>query len=215
MSLIQQSHDSLPYIEADINPQTRSEIEGLIARELSEDHAGALHPLMPNFLSPKFSPLIAAEIERVAAKQPIRAIDTSRYEALEAPASTDPTSNETNPQLLDSWRTVLQKAYTSSTHLSTRLHNLALLEQFGKNAWLIGNSQLEEILKKVDTELVEIRAMAEKVNLERQTVQEGVRGEMAGLDDGWRKGIGRLVEVQIAAEQVRREILEKRRAGVA
>ena len=51
------------------------------------------------------------------------------------------------------------------------------------------------------------------MNSARQRLQESVKGEIEGMDEGWRKGVGRLVEVQVGVEQVRREILEKRREG--
>lgn len=143
------------------------------------------------------------------------AIDTSRYEALEPPTTTDPTSDEARPELLEAWKATLQKAYASSAHLHTRLQNLALLEQFGKNAWLVGNSQLEEILKALEKELVETREQAELVTQARQYSQEGVQGEIESLNEGWRKGIGRLLEVQVASEQVRSQILHKRMEGAA
>jgi len=228
MPLILESHDSLPCtysppshsppltlsdIDADPTPQTRAQISALVNAELSPSYTTIPHPLLPSPPSPKFSPLIEAELARVALKDPLDAIDTSRYEALEPPASTDPTSDETRPQLLEEWRSTLRKAYTSSTYLSNRLQNLALLEQFGKNAWLVGNHQLEEILKGIEKELVEARVEVERVEAERRAVQEGVKGEMEGLDEGWRKGVGRLVEVLVAGEEVRQEILDRRREG--
>ncbi|MCJ1250278.1 hypothetical protein MMC30_007504 [Trapelia coarctata] len=213
MPLILESHDSLPYIDADPTPSTRAQISALVNAELSPAYTTEPHPLLPSPPSPKFSPLISAELARIAAKESLNAIDTTRYEALEPPASPDPTSDETRPQLLEEWRSALRKAYTSSTYLSNRLQNLALLDQFGKNAWLVGNSQLEEILKGIEKELVEARGEVEAVEADRRAAQEGVEGEMEGLDEGWRKGVGRLVEVLVAGEEVRHEILDRRREG--
>ena len=68
-------------------------------------------------------------------------------------------------------------------------------------------------MKGIEKELVETKEQVEEVNGARQRLQESVRGEIEGLDEGWRKGVGRLVEVQVGIEQVRREILEKRRGG--
>ncbi|MCJ1254102.1 hypothetical protein MMC24_001916 [Lignoscripta atroalba] len=214
MPLIHESHDSLPYIDPDLPPQTRTQISALLAAELPPEHTTTPHPLLPTLPIPKFSPFITAELDRVASKKPLTAIDTTRYEALSPPSQpTDSTSDETSPQLLSAWQEVLQKAYTSSTHLNTRLSNLALLEQFGKNAWLVGNSQLEEILRGVEKELVETRGRVEDVNKERKGMQEGVKGEMEGLDEAWRRGVGRVLEVEVAAEVIRREVLLRRRAG--
>jgi len=89
------------------------------------------------------------------------------------------------------------------------------LEQFGKNAWLIGNAQLENILKEIEKELVETKEQIEEVSRARQLTQEGIKGEMDGLSEGWKKSIGSLVEVQLAAEQARKDILACRRGGAA
>lgn len=73
----------------------------------------------------------------------------------------------------------------------------------------MGNSQLEDLLRGVEKELVEAREAVEGVNRERKGAQEGRRGEMEGLERGWRKGVGRVVEVEVEVGRV-----EERRRGV-
>ncbi|MCJ1352587.1 MAG: hypothetical protein MMC33_002571 [Icmadophila ericetorum] len=191
MPLIQDSHDSLPYIDPEPTLETREKISALLASELPPNHATTLHPSIPPLPSLKLSPLIESEMERMATKIPLKAIDTSRYEALDEPTTTDSKA----------WKATLRKAYTTSTYLTSRLQNLALLESFGKNAWLIGNSQLEDILKGLEREIAELKEQGEQVERERFSAQDGVKGEMVGLDETWKKGIGTLVEVEVAAEQ--------------
>ncbi|MCJ1399285.1 hypothetical protein MMC11_002487 [Xylographa trunciseda] len=215
MPFIQDTHDSLPYIDLHISAQARSEVDALVAEELLQDYKETTHSLLPALPSPKFSSLVASEIERVAAKQPLTAIDVSRYEAVGPPATTDLSADEIKPKLIEAWKTTLQNAYVSSTHLHLRLQNLALLEQFGKNAWLMSNAQLEDILKRIEKELVETKQQIELVSHSRHVLQDGIRGEMDSLSEGWKKGIGRLVEVQLVVEQVRRDALLKRRQGAA
>lgn len=200
-----------PDIDAEPTQRDRERVAREIQQEVSPDHAQTLHPLIPQLAEPKFSDLIEAELDRRAASLPLEnGVDLSRYESLDPP-STDPTSDETRPQVLQDWRDILQKAYASSTHLQTRLTNLALLEEFGKNAWLIGNSQLEDILRGLEKDLVTVRQESDEVNKIRKGGQENVRGEMEGLNESWQRGIGKVIEVDIAAERVRQEILERRR----
>lgn len=90
---------------------------------------------------------------------------------------------------------------------------LGLLEKFGKNAWLIGNAQLEDILKGIETELIDVRRQAEEVESLRRQQQESVAGEMGMLEETWKKGVGRVLETEVAAEGLKQQILEKRRAG--
>jgi pre-mRNA-splicing factor SPF27 len=86
-----------------------------------------------------------------------------------------------------------------------------LLEELGKNAWLIGNSQLEAILRQLERELEELKVATESVNKSRKTAQESSRGEMIGLEETWKRAIGRSLEVEVAIEETRQQILEKRR----
>lgn len=214
MPLIQEYHESLPYIDTEPSTTALTNAKALIDADLPADHATTLHPSIPASYEPHFSELIEQEHQRIAAgtKAP-PAIDLSRYEALEPPPATDPTSDETRPEVLEQWKETLRKAYTSSTYLQSRLQNLSLLETYGKNAWLISNSQLEDILKSLETELANTKAEVEQVEAVRRNQQEAVAGEVRGLEEAWRKGVGRMIETEVAAEGVRGEILARRRAG--
>jgi pre-mRNA-splicing factor SPF27 len=90
---------------------------------------------------------------------------------------------------------------------------LGLLEKFGKNAWLVGNSQLEDILKDIETELADVRKQQEEVETLRRSQQESVQGEITTLEDTWKKGVGRVLETEVAAEGLKQQILERRREG--
>ncbi|KAL4911586.1 hypothetical protein BDW74DRAFT_10436 [Aspergillus multicolor] len=207
MPLINESHDSLPYIDATPSAQARANAERLIASELPSDHQTSIHPSIPEFPEPKFSPFIQQELERKAAGLPLTGgIDLSRYEAPEPP-SRGPNGTPN----LDEWRQTLRKAYTASSHLSSRHENLTLLEEGGKNAWLIGNSQLEDILRGLEKELAETKEATENVNKQRKIAQEASQGEMTGLEESWRRGVGAILDVELAAEDLRMKILEQRR----
>lgn len=97
--------------------------------------------------------------------------------------------------------------------MANRRDNLALLEEHGKNAWLIGNYHLENQLKSLEKDLVETREAIDSVNKERKQAQEDSRGELEALDQTWKAGVGRILEVQVAGEQLRLEGLEARRMG--
>lgn len=141
------------------------------------------------------------------------AIDLKRYEDLNAPENTTPTTDEDRPELLNRWNKALRQAYTSSEYVQGRLTQLGLLERFGKNSWLVGNSQLEDILKSIEAELADVRKQQEEVETLRRLQQENVHGEIKTLEDTWKKGVGRVLETEVAAEGLKQQILEKRRAG--
>jgi pre-mRNA-splicing factor SPF27 len=99
----------------------------------------------------------------------------------------------------------------SSTYLSGRQVNLTLLDEFGKNAWLIGNSQCEEILQDLEQELTRVKQETESVNKARKAAQENSKAELLGLEDTWRRGIGKILEIQVATNGLRQNFLEARR----
>ncbi|KAF2197386.1 hypothetical protein GQ43DRAFT_381118 [Delitschia confertaspora ATCC 74209] len=219
MPLINESYDSLPYIDTPLTEPSLLSARELITSEIRNSgiNASDLHPaLIPaSTYTPKFSEALEQEHARLQANpsSKINAIDLTRYEALEAPPNTSPTSDEDMPELLNQWRDTLQKAYTSSSYLSSRLTELSLLERFGKNAWLIGNSQLEDILKSIEGELAEVRGELEGVDATRRAQQDAVRGEVETLEATWKRGVGRVLETEVAAEGLRMQILQRRRAG--
>lgn len=158
-----------------------------------------LHPSLPPLPSPQFSLLIVAELSRIASKEPLSAIDTSRYEA---PADSD--SPDVN---------TLRQAYISSSYLIHRQQTLALLDEFGKNAWLVHNSQLEDVLRRLEKEVIDTKEEVEAMNRERKREQEGKRHEIEGLERNWREGIGRVLEVGVGVGEVENATRDAMKAG--
>lgn len=164
-----------------------------------------MHPWIPEAPEPKFSQFMQQELARKAQGAPLTGgIDLSRYEAPEAPTR----ASDTETPDLDAWRQTLQRAYSSSSHLSKRHENLALLEEYGKNAWLIGNSQLEEILGSLEKELAETKEASEQVNKQRKITQEASQGELVNLEETWKNRLGAILEVEVASERLRIQRLD-------
>ncbi|EPE34476.1 hypothetical protein GLAREA_10170 [Glarea lozoyensis ATCC 20868] len=208
MSLTSAVHDSLPYIDPEPTPQQRAAAQALIDLELQPTSSESTHPRLPPLLPSNISPLMLAEHDRIASKKALNTIDTKRYEELDAPEV-----NGNDAASLAVWSGALTKAYTTQTYLSSRLANLALLENYGKNSWLISNAQLEDILRGLEKELAMTKSEIDDVVIARKNAQEAVGPEIRGLEEGWRKTVGRVLEVEVAAEAVRRDILERRRRG--
>lgn len=165
--------------------------------------------------TPHYSTAIEQEHARLQADptSKLSAIDLKRYEELEAPPNTDSTSDEDRPELLARWNDALQRAHTSSGYVQSRLTELGLLEKFGKNQWLVGNAQSEDILKALEAELAAITKEKADVHQARQTQQESVGGELRILEETWSNGVGQVLKTQVAAEGLKQQILERRRAG--
>ena len=202
MPLISSAASALPYIDATPSTEALAAADALIQAELAAEDQHRLHPSIPVPKDIQFGPLIEAEHVRIASGQEKQSgIDLSRYEALDAPAKGD----------VEAWKATLQKAYASTEFLRGREINLGLLETYGKNAWLIGNSQLEGVLKYLEKDVEAMKLQQEEVEAERKAAQANAAGEMQSLEEGWKTGVGRMMEAQAAAERLKREILERKR----
>ncbi|KAI1749842.1 Pre-mRNA-splicing factor SPF27 [Xylaria castorea] len=200
-------HESLPYIDADPTPLERSAAEALIATELSSSSSpnSSSHPSIPPLSSARFTPLMSAELERVAAEKPLSAIDSSRYEIQEEEDTSD-----TDPSSLGA---SLSLAYATHAYLQGRETHLRLLDAYGKNAWLVGNWQAEAELAALERDLAAARREIDVVNIARRRLQDDVGEELRGLEDTWKNGVGRVLEAEVATETLRRQVLEKQRNG--
>lgn len=64
----------------------------------------------------------------------------------------------------------------------------------------------------MERELAAARRDIDLVTIQRQRTQNEAGAEITGLEEAWKKGVGRVLETEIAAEGVRREVLEAQRA---
>lgn len=213
-------------IDPDPTPTERAAAETLIAHERSlvpDDPDHALLPPPPNTTTPSpfLTPLLTAELTRLSTTttsdpttSKLTALDLTRYEALDPPSPTTLSSlppNEATTLL----QQTLARAYTSHSYIASRRAHLALLDSYGKNAWLVGNHQLEGELRAVERELAEARREIDVVTVQRKQAQEQAAPEIAALEETWKRGVGRVLETEAAAEGLRREGLEVRRRAAA
>ena len=206
MPFIHSAADALPFIDASVSTEALGSANVLIQAELASEDQTALHPSIPAQRKTNISDLVDVEHVRLAAGlSKETSIDMSRYEALDAPAKGDPAE----------WKAALQKAYRSAEYLHGREVNLGLLEAYGKNTWLIGNSQLEDVLSSLEKEFQATKLEQEAVEQARRAAQNSVAGEMQSLEQGWRTGVGRMIETQAAAERLKLEILRRKRIAAS
>ncbi|KAK3900738.1 Pre-mRNA-splicing factor SPF27 [Staphylotrichum tortipilum] len=197
-------HESLPYIDPEPTPSSRAAAEALIAAEralVPDDPHHALLPPPPQ-PTPFLTPLLTSELTRLStspdpSKSKLSALDLSRYEAPSLPS----------PPTADSLSTTLAAAYTSHAYVASRRAHLALLDSYGRNAWLVGNEQLAGELKGLEAELAAAQREIDLVTARRKEAQERAGPELAALGEAWKGGVGRVLETEAAVEGVRREVL--------
>ncbi|KAI0414380.1 Pre-mRNA-splicing factor SPF27 [Xylaria grammica] len=195
-------HESLPYIDKEPTPAERSAAEALITHELSSSSPHS--PPSASHAAPDFTPLLQAELERVSKKEALAAIDLARYEVQDEPPSASTPSDLAPP---------LSRAYATHTYLQGRQTHLQLLDAYGKNAWLVGNWQAEADLAALERDLAATKKEIDVVNIQRRRLQDEAGNELRGLEETWKKGVGRVLETEVATEALRQQVLEKQRAG--
>ncbi|KAM4066082.1 hypothetical protein HRG_000235 [Hirsutella rhossiliensis] len=199
MALPPAFHESLPYIDPELSPAALAAAHALISAEQSQASPLPPHPQTdrPSLLTPA----LAAELSRVTSGEPAKPLCLSRYEAQEPPS---PGSSSTT-----SLRPVLENAYISAAYLTSRAQNLILLDRHGANTWLLSNYHLENDLRRVERELADTRRSIDEVNAQRAKRQEAVRAELLMLDETWRRGVGRVLETEVAVEELKAQIREE------
>lgn len=148
------------------------------------------------------TPALQKEIDRARAGQPRNGgVDLAHYE------SPDNISADSDLEILQS---TLRTAYANIAYLQGRQTNISLLEEYGKNAWLISNSHLGDVQKRLERELATTKERSENVNRTRKAIQEESRGEMLALDDTWKQAISKVVDTQLATDNLRRQLVQVR-----
>ncbi|KAL6791667.1 breast carcinoma amplified sequence 2 [Trichoderma sp. SZMC 28012] len=214
-------HESLPYIDPEPSSEALSAARALIAAEQS-----TFSPPPPSSSTPpqepNFSPAIAAELARIASSAPSKPLDLSRYEAQELPPP--PTKKSTRSKksssaaaasAVEASRQPLSNAFISSSYLSSRAQNLSLLDSHGRNAWLLSNYHLEAELRGIERDLAATKRDMDLLNAARASRQNEVKGEMQGLEQNWREGVGRVLETEIAVQELREQIRQELRSRAA
>jgi pre-mRNA-splicing factor SPF27 len=180
---------------------------------------------------------MSALLDACAARAPdatgplISAVDLSRYE--------DPSA--TDAEILAGARRVLVASSTASSlspreaseaadaaaassplhrlcaahaYLAARRENLDVMQEYGKDAWLQANAHLEAEVKALELEAEAERRAVDELAEARRRAQDVVAGEAASLSDSWRRGVERMVGVQVAVEVARARVREHMRAAV-
>ncbi|KAI0307554.1 breast carcinoma amplified sequence 2 [Multifurca ochricompacta] len=191
--------DSLPYYDNDLelHPILREKVQHELAVETQRIQQEALHPRVPPPLDLFVNnPLLATELGRVGARNPLAAIDTSRYQLA---SSRTPSSDE-------EWKTALDNVHAQLEHQRIRHNNLALLQQYGSNAWRIHNHLLEADAKEAEKLLEELKDQTTNLNRDRKNTQ-----------GRWTELISSILQIEMAnvALEGEIELLNKRESELS
>ncbi|KAF5842863.1 breast carcinoma amplified sequence 2-domain-containing protein [Dunaliella salina] len=193
--------DALPYVDG-LNPQSRQQVDALIeeeARKGTKRPADYLHEMGPG-PTLKFDehPLLAAEYERVKAKQPMKPLDTSRYR-LDTPVA----SKQNDP---GSWRSCLDNAHAQLEHQYLRILNLDLLLKYGDKTWRAQTQLSEATQKQAEEELQATKKRITELNQERKLSQLAAGAELRKLYDEYFQSVKKNLDIDNACERLQDEV---------
>ncbi|KAG8930192.1 hypothetical protein FRC01_003161 [Tulasnella sp. 417] len=199
--------DSLPYYDDDLaqHPNLQALVDAEIARELKAkpppNHATdpRLPPERPLF---KDNPLLADELKRVAAKQPLGALDTTRYKL--PPPPSDPASEA-------DWQKAVDNARAQLEHQKTRQLNLSLLQTYGPNAWRVHNYLTEAAVVQYEKALERLQDQVTEVNRSRKNSQTQAGNQLSSLENRWKELISAVLQLELANVAMEGEIEDLRR----
>ncbi|KAI0296633.1 breast carcinoma amplified sequence 2 [Russula brevipes] len=194
--------DSLPYYDNDleVHPILREKVQHELAVETQKIQQEVLHPRVPPPLDLfANNPLLSAELERVGARQPLAAVDTARYQLTLSSAVT-PSSDE-------EWKSALDGVYAQLEHQRIRHNNLALLQQYGNNAWRVHNYLLEADAKKAEKLLEELKEQTTSLNRERKNTQTRLGDRLTSLESRWTELISSILQIELANVALEAEVV--------
>ncbi|KLO20525.1 breast carcinoma amplified sequence 2 [Schizopora paradoxa] len=184
--------DSLPYYDNDLEkyPHLRTKVEQEINRELKQIPQQSLHPRVPPPVTLfEKNDLLQAELKRVESHQPMPPLDHIRYQ-LPAPTKT--------PASREDWEAALKNAKAQLEHQRLRQQNIALLQNYGSNAWRIHNFTLEETAKGIERALEEVKEQTVEVNRERKQYQTTLGNQLSALENRWQELIATVLQIEFA-----------------
>ncbi|KAI0728597.1 breast carcinoma amplified sequence 2 [Fomitopsis betulina] len=189
--------DSLPYYDNDLErfPILREKVEKELAREARPTQT--LHPRVPPpaTLFTNY-PLLQAELARIESHQPLSPLDTTRHQL---PGSQNPESEE-------GWKAALANAHAQLEHQRLRHNNLALLQQYGSNAWRIHNYLTESTASNIEKALEELRILTTEVNRDRKNFQTRIGAQLTSLETRWTELISNILQIEMANVALEAEI---------
>jgi len=122
-------------------------------------------------------------------------IDTNRL-AVQPPSKPD----------MNAWKQSTLNAHTQLEHLNLRAENLELLQTYGTNAWRVYNETLENLLKRMTSQLNGVNKEIESVNQERKEEQTSAGQVVRNLESKWIELVHKNRDIAIASAHLQADI---------
>ncbi|KAI9006565.1 Pre-mRNA-splicing factor SPF27 [Phycomyces nitens] len=195
--------DALPYVDREIDEEgMKASVDRMIEQEMRRMRRKEKSTLPTSINLFEHDEMLAEELERVQKKEPLNALDTSRYE-LQGPAD----DNEN----VEGWKSAVDNTKAQLESQAGSMFNLELLQKYGANAWRVHNYQLQAYLKQVQKETEEYINKSREINKQRKFEQTQAAGSLRSLENKWSDLISQNLQVDIACAALESEVEELKR----
>ncbi|KAI8060361.1 Pre-mRNA-splicing factor SPF27 [Gongronella butleri] len=194
--------DALPYVDKEIDdPDMKTAVDRLIEQEMRRMKRKERSDLPLKVDLFEKNEVLAQEWARVGKKQPLEAMDISRYE-LKGPDDEDD---------VDAWKEAVNNTKAQLESQAGSMFNLELLQKYGANAWRVHNYQLEAYLKQIQNETELYRNEIRTINRQRKEDQTEAASTLQSLENKWSDLVTQNLQVEIACAALESEVEELRR----
>jgi len=193
--------DALPYIDLGYDEPGVREAALALVEEETRRYRPTKNYLehLPNInLTPFETELMKAELDRVAARQPMDTLSMKRYEL-----PTPPAGKMTD---VSAWNECVDNSMAQLEHQRTRIENLDLMLVYGCESWKVYNSVLQNMLTKVQTQLADVKKEIQEVNWARKNQQSQVGDKLKQLESQWVGLVSKNYEIETALVELENQL---------
>ena len=192
---------ALPYIDQHLEhiPQMKEYVNQLIAEEMKQFSPPDYLAHMPK-PECEFTdrPSIRTELKRIAARQPTKPIDKSRYRV------DPPPSAKQNDEA--AWGAALHNAMAQVQHQELRLENLELMQAYGPAQTKVQNDEFETIKVGMTAQNESLKRKTEDINKQRKIEQMQAGERLHSLEGKWQQLVYNNRSIETACENLEREV---------
>ena len=198
--------DALPYIDLGYDePGVREAALALVEEETrryrpTKNYLEQVLP--PNFVTLNLTafetPLMKAEFDRVASRQPMDTLSMKRYEL-----PTPPAGKMTD---VAAWNECVDNSMAQLEHQRTRITNLELMSEYGCESWKVYNEILADMAEKAQKQLKDLKKDVQEVNWARKNQQGMVGDRLKQLESHWVGLVSKNYEIEQALAKMESEI---------
>lgn len=194
--------DALPYIDMGYDEAGVREAALALVEEETRRYRPTknyLEPVLPPLNVSAFeTPLMKAELDRVASRMPMDTLSMKRYEL-----PTPPAGKMTD---VAAWNECVDNSMAQLEHQRTRITNLELMQDYGCEAWKTSNNVLTNLTNRLQEQLKTLKKEIQEVNWARKNKQTMVGEKLKHLESLWVGLVSKNYEIEQAIVRMEMEL---------